>query len=156
MDSVPVQGDRLPGRHKHTIPLGDGVAAPIPAQLTGALQTQKRLEAVRLPGCPAAADLPAFGCEIPALGQPHRTAARRFLPLPQPRRGQRRGGKVCYIQRLVNMQRPRLAVRPQAAVIGHPVGGGRVLLHLGQQDAGADGVQRTGGDEKDIPFFTGT
>ena len=56
------------------------------------------------------------------------------------------------------MQGTGLAVRAQAAVIGDPVGGVGVLLHLGDKDTGANGVQGARLDKEHVrsehvPFF---
>ena len=64
-----------------------------------------------------------------------------------------RRGAAGHIQRLFNMQCAGLAVRAHAPIVVHTVGHVGVLLHLGNDDALADGVQRTGRDKKAVPFM---
>lgn len=58
-----------------------------------------------------------------------------------------------HVQRLFNVQGAGLAVRTHAPVVVDAVGHVGVLLHLGHDDALADGVQRAGRDKKAIPFM---
>lgn len=51
-----------------------------------------------------------------------------------------RRGAAGHIQRLFNMQCAGLAVRAHAPIVVHTVGHVGVLLHLGNDDALADGV----------------
>lgn len=58
-----------------------------------------------------------------------------------------------HVQRLFNVQGAGLAVCTDAPVVVDAVGHVGVLLHLGHDDALADGVQRAGRDKKAIPFM---
>ena len=64
-----------------------------------------------------------------------------------------RRGAAGHVQRLFNVQGAGLAVRTDAPVVVDAVGHVGVLLHLGHDDAPADGVQRAGRDKKAIPFM---
>ena len=60
-----------------------------------------------------------------------------------------------HVQRLFNVQGAGLAVRTDAPVVVDAVGHVGVLLHLGHDDALADGVQRAGRDEKAVALVYG-
>ena len=74
----------------------------------------------------------------------------RRLPAGRQRRVGRR--KIGHVHRLFDMQLPGLAVL-QSAVIVHAVGGVGALLHLRQQNALADGMQRARGNKGEISLF---
>ena len=64
-----------------------------------------------------------------------------------------RRAAASHIQRLFNVQGAGLAVRTHAPVIVNTIGYIGVLLHLGNDDALADGVQRAGRDKKAVAFM---
>ena len=53
------------------------------------------------------------------------------------------------------MKGPGPAVGAQPAVIGHPIGGVGILLHLRDEDALADGMEGARFDEKHVPLVNG-
>ena len=59
----------------------------------------------------------------------------------------RPAAEVDGLQALLDVQRPRPAVRPDAVPIEQPVGDVARLLDFGHQQAGAQGVDRAGGQE---------
>ena len=62
-------------------------------------------------------------------------------------------GAQGHVQRLFRVQCAGLAVRTHAPVVVHAVGHVGVLLHLGNDDALADGVQRAGRDKEAVPLM---
>ena len=66
-----------------------------------------------------------------------------------------RRGAQGDVQRLFHMQGAGLAVRADAAIVVDAVGHVGVLLHLGDDDALADGVQRARRDEEAVALVYG-
>ena len=92
-------------------------------------------------------ELPTVQPELRTFDQP---AHRRPLGGPRPLGRHRSLPKVDGLQGLVDVQGPRLSVRPQAVPIEQPEGGVARLLDFRHQHAPAEGVDRSGGQEDAI------
>lgn len=122
--------------------------------LPAALDAQKVLE-----GAAVTAE-PCFGPHI-QLMRPE-VATREHLGHGEGRKGRRAVGTallrnqgiiVHNVGSTLQVQRAELPVRPPAAVVVDTEGGVGVLLDLGDQGAGADGMDRAGQDGKDIALL---